>query len=121
MKQGQTEVKSFMGGEEEKVVGMADYPIYETGQEAIDGLGEAKLLKLVNAQIRTDAMNKVRAAYNQKPTKTALRNKAMAAITVEEFTGVAGDPAKLETLIQKKMADIEKAEEGATTNGGAGE
>jgi len=103
MKYGEKEVMS-----ESKVVGKATYPIYETWEEAEKALGDAGLAKL-NAQVRTDEMNKVRSEFNKPQSKSALRSKALGSITVEEFTSCQGDEAKLNALIERKMAEIEKA------------
>ena len=103
MKMASAEVKSAS-----KVVGEAQYEVFESVSEAISTLGEDITLGLSNTQHATNAKNKVRQAATGKPSKTALRNEAMAGLTIEEFGSVAGDPAALEALINRKMAELEK-------------
>jgi hypothetical protein len=85
----------------------AEHNVYDSVSEATGSMGEKDLLELINAQVRTNAMNTVRAQYNTAPSKEALRRKARASITLDEFREVVGDEAKLEALIDKKVAALE--------------
>lgn len=102
MKTEKSEVKS-----KSSVVGVAEFPVYDSVAEAVEHIGEDAILKLVNTQVKTNVMNDIRAAATSKPSKKSLRNKAIASITMEEFQGVAGDEQRLQTLIEKKMGEIE--------------
>jgi hypothetical protein len=101
MKTERAEVKS-----QSKVVGTAEYPIYEAIQEALTDVGEEKVLALINAQVRTNAMNQVRAEATAKPSSKRLMSIAMSEITPEEFAQVAGDPVAMNSLIESKMAEV---------------
>lgn len=101
MKTERAEVKS-----QSKVVGTAEYPIYEAVQEALSDLGEEKVLALINAQVRTNTMNQVRAEATAKPSSKRLMSIAMSEITPEEFAQVAGDPTAMNALIESKMEEV---------------
>lgn len=90
----------------EKVVGIAKYEQFDNVAEAMNHLGEAKVLSLINTQHGTNVKNAIRESANEKVSKTLLRKKAMAAITVEEFSACQGDTDKLELLLQKKVAEL---------------
>jgi len=89
------------------VIGEASFGVFDTLNEAVDGLGEARVLALVNKQNKTDAMNAVRAGATGKPSKKLLRKQALSRITIDEFKGVAGDEDALEALISRKVAELE--------------
>ncbi len=115
MKRGTHPVKIRAKDENGKVtgskeVGTAVFDIYDSVGEALDNLGEAKTLEMINAQNRTNELNKVRGVNRPGGmSKTALRNKALLAITGPEWASVAGDQVAMEALISTKMAEIEKA------------
>jgi len=91
-------------------VGVATYPVYDSVSECVESIGEAKALDLLNSQTRTNELNRVRGLSRPGGiSKTALRNKAMVAITGDEWMSVAGNPQAMEALIEKKMEEI-KAE-----------
>jgi len=90
-----------------KVVGQATYNVYDNLQEAVENVGESKALELINIQEKTNALNQVRQAAVGKPSKSALKQKALAMISIEEFTSVAGDPTALDNLVSKKVAELE--------------
>lgn len=89
-----------------KEVGQATYPIFDLVDEAVDQLGAEKTLELINAQVRTNEMNRIRGLARGGPSKTLLKNKAIARITQEEWMEVAGDLAAIERLIERKMAEV---------------
>lgn len=100
-------VSILVNGKSTKVAD-ASYPEYETISEAVDTLGEDKALELINAQVRTNEMNRTRALYRPgEPSKTLLRSKALGRISGEEFMSCAGDVEKIEALIKDKMAEVE--------------
>jgi hypothetical protein len=98
-----------------KVIGKADFPQFDSMEEAINhaeyGLGEEKALDLLNAQIKTNAMNALRTAATKGPTKGALRSKAMSEIVAEitngEHSQVIGNETALNNLIAKRMDELE--------------
>lgn len=90
-----------------KVVGTAEYPKYDSVQEGVDDIGAEGVLELINAQVRTNAMNSIRAQAVGKPSKTMLRKQAMGRISMEELQANAGNPDALEDLVLKYMAEIE--------------
>lgn len=89
------------------VVGQAEYYVFDSVQEAIDTLGEETTLGLINSQHRTNAMNEVRAKATQKPTKAYLRREAMTRMTADDWMACHGDGAKIEAMIEAKMAEVE--------------
>jgi len=110
MIKGSSPVKS-----DQKELGDATYPVYETVDEAVNhpefGLGEPALLDLLNAQVKTNAMNQLRTAKTKGPTKTMLRAEATSEIVEEIGAGQHGDAIGnrmvLEALIERRMAEIE--------------
>ncbi len=110
MKIGESDVSS-----ESKVIGSAKFPIFETIEEAMNhaeyGVGEQKLLDLLNAQVKTNAMNTLRTARTKGPTKSALRSEAMNEIVSEisngEHANCIGNQEALGALIDRRMAEIE--------------
>jgi hypothetical protein len=110
MKIGEADVSS-----DRKTIGKADFPQFDSMDEAMNhaeyGLGEEKALDLLNAQIKTNAMNALRTAATKGPTKGALRSKAMSEIVKEitngEHTEVIGNETALNNLIGKRMEELE--------------
>lgn len=94
-------------------VGLAEFPIYDAVDECVEAQGDAKTLELLNAQIRTNALNNLRALKRPggAPSKTALRAKALPLISPDEWVAIAGDPVKIEAKILEKIDQI-KAEMG---------
>lgn len=91
-----------------KEVGKAEYESYDSLAEAAEDLGEDRIVGLVNTQVKTNAMNEVRASASGKPTKTALRNQATMELVEEgKFAAVAGDMAAVDKLISQRVAEIE--------------
>lgn len=95
-------------GEKESVqVGIATYPVYDSVAEAIDDVGEDKVLELLNAQTRTNELNRVRGLSRPGGiSKTALRNEAISRITAEQWQSVAGNPQAITALIDKVAEEI---------------
>jgi len=79
--------------------------------QLIETHGEKEIIDLVNSQMLTNAMNKMRAEKSGKPTREALLNKAYALMTAEELQDVAGNPSGMAELIERKVAQV-KAELG---------
>lgn len=102
MQTGSKEVKMRIQNET-RVVGTATYPIYDAVSEALGEEGEAKILEYINAQVRTNEMNRIRGMARGGPTKTVLRNKALASITADEWQQIAGDERAIEALIESKI------------------
>lgn len=90
-----------------KEVGSVTFPIFDTVAEAVSELGEGEVLELVNTQKKTKIMNLKRQEFN-KPGKTIFRSKAMASLTLEELQSALGDAAKMDKLINDKIAVLEK-------------
>ena len=107
MQTGKKAVKSA-----KNVVGTARFPVYETVEEAVEGIGAQTLLDKLNAQIQTDAMNQVRALATGTPSKESLTFKALGMIPAVELAAAVGDEAKMRELIAKKVAEL-KAEQSA--------
>jgi len=112
---------------EQKVIGQAKYPVYETLDEAVNhaeyGLGEQKILDLLNAQVKTNSMNILRTARTKGPTKSALRSEAMNEIVSEisngEHTDCIGNKDALDALIGRRMAQLEQRMKEAAEAAGA--
>jgi hypothetical protein len=102
MKTGSAPVKS-----NKTLVGSVTFPEYETVAEAQTALGDAKLLELLNSQVKTNAMNQKRQEATGKPTKAQFMSKAMASLTMEELQSCIGDEAKMQALVANKAAQIE--------------
>lgn len=88
-------------------VGIAEYPAYDSTTEAVEDKGEDVVLSLINAQVRTNAMNLIRSNATGKVSKKALMQMALATLTVEDFASVAGDTIALQNLLDKKGAEIQ--------------
>ena len=110
MIKGEADVSS-----EQKILGVARFPVFETVKEAVDhpdeGLGEEKLLDLLNAQIKTNAMNLLRTNKTKGPTKGALRSEAWNEICQEianrEHPDCLGNKKALDDLVEKRIIIIE--------------
>ena len=110
MKFGESDVSS-----EQKVIGNAKYVIFETIEEATNdpehGLGEERLLDILNAQIKTNSMNILRTNLTKGPTKSVLRMEAMNEIVQEVTAGEHGDcvgnKEALEALIGRRIQQRE--------------
>lgn len=102
MQTGSAVVKS-----QKATVGSCTFPIFDTTAEAVQTLGEAKVLELLNAQVKTNAMNQKRQEATGKPTKAQFMAKAMASLTIEELQSCVGDEAKMTALVQSKAAQLE--------------
>lgn len=124
MNTGEAEVKVR---KPDRIVGIAKYAIYETSNEALNhptyGLGETKLLELLNAQVKTNAMNVLRATATKGPTKSLLRAQALNDIVQEIATGnhkdCIGNESALMALVERRMSEIEariKAEAGVVVD-----
>ncbi len=108
------EVRTHPVKSKSKIVGNAQFQHYETLDELLNdekfGLSEAKVLELVNAQVRTSALNDVRAGFNREPSKKYLTKVAMQEIIQEVSAGshsdVIGDEAALNALIDSRAAEI---------------
>ncbi len=119
MIKGEADVSS-----ERKVLGVAKFPVFETVKEAIDhpeeGLGEEKLLDLLNSQIKTNAMNLLRTNKTKGPTKGALRSEAWNEICQEianrEHPDCLGNKKALDELVEKRILIIEARMNKATAD-----
>jgi hypothetical protein len=98
MRTGEAEVKS-----NQTVVGNATFPIYDSVQEAIEQEGEDKILKLVNSQNKTDAMNATRSAATSKPTHKRLMDEVLGNLEPEEIVQFAGDGPGMSKFLEEKV------------------
>jgi len=105
-------VKSRINGET-RVVGQATFPIYDSVDEAVGHVGSAKVLELINAQTRTNELNRVRGMNTGEPSKTALRSKALTLVTPEEFIACAGKEGAIEALLDRKVEELRQAHRAA--------
>jgi hypothetical protein len=103
------ETKTCAVKSQRKVVGQATYPQFDTVEEAISELTSDEILKLVNAQVKTNEMNRIRASVTGTVSKTQLREMAIARVTPDEFASAHGDREKMHSLLLAKEAEI-KAE-----------
>lgn len=107
--------------------GVAKYISYETWDEVWTGdcaIGETKALELLNAQIKTNAMNETRGALTKGPSKSLLRSEAfneiMQEVAAGSHTEVIGNKPALDALLQKRMDEIEaRMREAAGAGAGA--
>lgn len=108
-------------GKVRTLLGSAEANHFETVDEAVEVLGDTRILERLNSQLLTDAMNEFRADKRPGGTlgKTALRNKAVERCTSEEMTSAIASGAAsgltplaaIERLIDSKIDEI-KAELG---------
>ena len=103
MQDGSTDVKS-----QGVVVGTAVFPIYDTVAEALGGVGEAKLLSMINAQIKTTKANELRASLTGKPSKANQIMEAIMRIPIAEQSEHAGDLAWMSNRIEAEIATMNK-------------
>lgn len=111
-----------------KEVAKVPYKIYDVLSEAIDDLGEDATLSLINAQVKTNEMNRVRPLYREGGiTKTAIKNKALKLLSPDFWVSLAsiepdGRQAAIDREIEKNMAQAEKElrEAAVPVNGTAG-
>ena len=89
-----------------KIVGVAEFCVYDSVAEAVATLGEELCLELINVQTKTRSLNAVREDAQDKMGKKAVTAKAMASITPEEFMAVAGDPVRIRQLLEAKERQI---------------
>jgi len=102
MKKATSEVRS-----KSRVVATCEYEVFDSVAEAVEAKGEQSILNLINAQVRTNAMNLARAKATGKPSRKALEAEALSLITIEEFQACAGDQVELRNLINRKVAELE--------------
>lgn len=103
-----------------KVVGTATYPKYETVSEALSDIGEPKVLENLNAQVRTNEMNRVRALARNGPSSKTMQTEALKRISADEFAACAGDFEAIQKLIEAKI-EIIRAEHKAALMGAGGQ
>ncbi len=106
MKSDSQSVKSKVNGVTQ-TVNEATFWVYDSLEEAAEHIGEEKALEMVNAQVKTNEMNRVRALAKGGPSKGKLREMALCEITTEQFAECAGDKAKIEQLLMETSKIIE--------------
>ena len=87
-------------------IGMANFPVYDSTDEGIEHEGDEKCLEFINAQVRTNEMNRVLALARGGPSKNKLKALAIAEIAPEMWQEIAGDIAAIEKAITDKMEEI---------------
>lgn len=105
MRSGSQVVKIRVNGQSQEV-GTATYPIFDSVREAETELGEEKTLELINAQVRTNEMNRVRGLARGEPSKNLLRQRALAKISFDEWQAVAGNLTAIEALLEQKIEEV---------------
>ena len=120
MKTRTCEVKS-----KSDVLGEAEFAVYDTVAEATEAIGDEALLSLLNAQLKTNAMNTLRTLKTKGPAKGWLRDEAVSEIVSEisanpsDFPGVVGNKPALTALVEKRMNEIEaRMKSGSDEDGG---
>ncbi len=106
MKTETQSVKSKVAGVS-KDIGEAIFRVYDSVDEAISEEGSEKCCDFINAQVRTNEMNRVRALARGGPSKNKLRVMAISEISPEEWQAIAGDVAAIEAKLQEKIKEIE--------------
>jgi hypothetical protein len=107
-----------------KVVDEAQWNEYESVAEAVDALGEEKVLDRLNTQLGTDAKNAVRAQYNSKPSKATLQLQAVKRLHEDDpdkLRDVCGDDAAFRALVEQKIEEIKKEMAARTSSSDEGE
>ena len=87
-------------------IGQANFPVYDSVAEGVEHEGEEKCLEFVNAQVRTNEMNRVRALARGGPSKNKLKQLAIAEIAPETWQEIAGDIAAIDKVISEKIEEI---------------
>lgn len=109
MQEGTAEVKTTIDGNR-TVAGTATYPVFDLVSEAVESLGEAKSLQLINSATRTDAMNALRAASRPGGTSNkAWYDKALAwfiANDMQVLIDCAGDESQLRAVVEAKAESL---------------
>ena len=105
MKYESVPVKSRVN-DETITVGDANFAVYDSLEEAASTEGEQKCLEFVNAQVRTNEMNKVRALAKGGPSKTKLYRMAIIEISGEQWAEAAGDQLKIDEMLAVKIKEI---------------
>ncbi len=91
-------------------VGTATYNVYETVSEAIQALSETIVLSRINAQVRTDALNKVRAEAVGTPSDESLRLEVISDPAVQQkLAACNGDIARVKAVLDAAVADLKQA------------
>lgn len=74
-----------------KVVAEVNIPQYDSVQEALDIIGETKLLSLINQRIMVVEQNKARTANSDKPAgKMKLVKAAFSILTMDDYQQLQG-------------------------------
>lgn len=98
------------------VVGVATYQKFDSTPDAVKSMGEATVVGIINAQVRTNAMNIVRADATGKPSSKALMRAAFTELvtskTQEELAAMVGDDVAmneaLNVIIARMKDDAEQ-------------
>lgn len=108
----EVEVKSAAKSKDNKreVVAKIDYPEYETLDEAVKALSEARALELCNVQVATNAKNEARAAATGVPSQSKLKEEAFMRLAQHphKLQEVAGDAVRLNALLEAEILLIKK-------------
>jgi hypothetical protein len=113
MKMHSAPVKSKVNGVTTQV-GTANYPQYDSVDEARQSISEDVLLSVINVQVKTNAMNKIRQEAVGGPTKKELHNKAMAWLAKNDVEAlVAASVQGDEAVAALVDATVEKLREEA--------
>jgi hypothetical protein len=117
--------KDENGKSMEKEVGTATYPVYVSWQEVMDHIGEDQAIKLINAQSRTNELNRVRELARNGPGKKAMEREAMDWIgsnwKPEDWQKIAGVPGALQAAIERKAAELTAEKKASLVASGASE
>jgi hypothetical protein len=91
-----------------KEVGVAEYQVFDSVQEARDLLGDVTVLAYCNAMSRTNAMNKVRANATGIPSRQWFADEVLST-RFEEFRPVMGDRNRFAELRDKLVEEARAA------------
>jgi hypothetical protein len=93
-------------------VGTAEVEQFDSVSEAVEKLGEPKVLKLVNTQHATNAANLLRASIAGRPSQKELVNAAWLELTdLPEFPEMRRDSAACQAWVAKRAAEMQDAAE----------
>lgn len=99
MKMHKSPVKSKVNGVS-TVVGEAHFPQYDSVEEAVQSVSGEILLSVINTQVKTNAMNKVRQDATGGPSKKELQAKAMAYLAKNDVQALVEASGKGEAEVQ---------------------
>ncbi|MBE3037292.1 MAG: hypothetical protein IMZ62_00535 [Chloroflexi bacterium] len=91
-------------------VGTAEVEQFDSVAEAVEHLGEPKILKLLNTQHATNAANLLRASIAGRPSqKQLVENAWMELVDLPEFAEMRKDKASCQAWVARRASEMQDA------------